>query len=112
ADVVSTFTFPGFWRFSARHFSTGWRELQGAFSRSSFARRARKMIPSLNTHDLVPARSGIRAQAVDARGSLVEDFSIVRQGTAWHVFNAPSPAATSSFAIADKIASEVLEAIA
>lgn len=111
-DALSTFAFPGFWRFSARHFVTGWRELEGAFSRSSFARRARKMIPSLNTHDLVPARSGIRAQALDARGSLVEDFSIVRRGTAWHVFNAPSPAATSSFAIADKIASEVLEAIA
>ncbi len=111
-DVLSTFTFPGFWRFGARHFATGWRELEGAFSRSSFARRARKMIPSLNTNDLVPARSGIRAQALDARGSLVEDFSIVRQGTAWHVFNAPSPAATSSFAIADKIANEVLEAIA
>ena len=112
ADAFSTCTFPGFWRFSARHFATGLRELQGAFSRSSFARRARKLIPSLHTNDLVPARSGIRAQALDVRGSLVEDFSIVRRGSAWHVFNAPSPAATSSFAIAEKIADEVLEAIA
>jgi (S)-2-hydroxyglutarate dehydrogenase len=112
ADALSTCTFPGFWRFGARHFRTGLRELGGAWSRASFARRARKLIPSLHTHDLIPAPSGIRAQALDSRGSLVEDFSIVRRGSAWHIFNAPSPAATSSFAIAEKIANEVLEAIA
>jgi L-2-hydroxyglutarate oxidase len=111
-DAFSTCTFPGFWRFTARHLATGLREMQGAFIRSSFAQRARKLIPSLHTEDLVPARSGIRAQALDPSGALVEDFSIVRRGNAWHVFNAPSPAATSSFAIAEKIATEVMEAIA
>lgn len=111
-DMLSTGSFPGFWKFSSRHLATGLREFQGAISQASFARRARRLIPSLNTNDLVPSRAGIRAQAVNPEGNLVEDFSIVRSGTAWHVFNAPSPAATSSLAIAETIAREVVQAIA
>ncbi len=61
-------------------------------------------VQSLKPGDLVPAGSGVRAQALDREGSLLDDFHIVQEGRALHVCNAPSPAATASLAIGDKIA--------
>jgi L-2-hydroxyglutarate oxidase LhgO len=77
-------------------------------SRRSFAAEARRYVPALRPEDLVRAPAGIRAQALDPDGSLVDDFRIRHLQQVTVVRNAPSPGATSSMAIADHIADEVL----
>jgi L-2-hydroxyglutarate oxidase LhgO len=68
-----------------------------------YARDLARYVPEIRPRDLLPGTSGIRAQAVARDGSFVEDFAMVEEGPALHVMNAPSPAATSSFAIAREI---------
>ncbi|NDL56799.1 L-2-hydroxyglutarate oxidase [Phytoactinopolyspora mesophila] len=94
---------PGFRRFARRHWQTGLREVHGSVSRGALARAARRYIPELSVGDVVPAPAGIRAQAMDADGTLVDDLRISRQGRILCVRNAPSPAATASLAIAEDI---------
>jgi (S)-2-hydroxyglutarate dehydrogenase len=94
---------PGFRRFARRHWRTGLREIYGSASRTALARAARRYVPGLSADDVAPASAGIRAQAMDADGTLVDDFRISRQGRVLCVRNAPSPAATASLAIAEDI---------
>jgi len=93
----------GFWALARQHWRTGARELRGSIALSSFVAEARRYVPELQTSDVVPAGSGVRAQAVGADGSMVDDFVINHHGRVTSVRNAPSPAATSSLAIADHI---------
>lgn len=76
-------------------------------SRRLYARLARRLVPALRSTDLVPGGAGVRAQAVDSRGNLVDDFVIEKAGNTVHVLNAPSPGATASIAIGRHIAAEV-----
>jgi L-2-hydroxyglutarate oxidase LhgO len=108
-DVWETLAWPGFRRLAARHWRTGVREIYGSLSKRAFVRAAREFVPELSVDDVVPAPAGVRAQAVDPDGSLVDDFRIGRRGPVVTVRNAPSPAATSSLAIAEHIATQVLE---
>jgi (S)-2-hydroxyglutarate dehydrogenase len=103
-DLAETLAWPGFRRLAARHWRTGIREVVGSLSRRAFCDAARRYVPDLNPADLLRARSGVRAQAVARDGSLVDDFRISRQGRVVAIRNAPSPAATSSMAIAEHIA--------
>jgi L-2-hydroxyglutarate oxidase LhgO len=109
-DVAAILGSPGFRRLARRHWRTGLRELRGSLLRSAFAAEARRYVPELQTGDLVGAHAGVRAQALDPDGSLVDDFRISRLGPVTAVRNAPSPGATSSLAIAEHIAAEVLQA--
>lgn len=102
-QLLSLLRWPGFRRFARRNWATGIRELAGSSSRRLFARAARRYLPELRVRDLEPAPPGIRAQAMDADGSLVDDFRISRAGRVVCVRNAPSPAATASLAIAREI---------
>jgi L-2-hydroxyglutarate oxidase LhgO len=86
----------------------GLRELRGSLSRQAFAAEARRYVPEVSAADLVPAPAGVRAQALDPDGSLVDDFRIHRLGPITAVRNAPSPGATSSLAIAEHIVGEAL----
>ena len=106
-DLADTLRAPGFRRLAARHWRTGVRELHLSMSRRAFAREARRYVPSLRDSDLVRTRSGVRAQCVDADGELLQDFCITTVGRVVNVRNAPSPAATSSLAIADEIVTMV-----
>ena len=108
-DVVATLRSAGFRRLARRHWRMGIRELRGSLSKRSFAAEARRYIPELVTADLVPASAGVRAQALDPDGTLVDDFRIRSIGPVTAVRNAPSPGATSSMAIAEHIAAEVLK---
>jgi L-2-hydroxyglutarate oxidase LhgO len=90
----------GTWRLAARHWRTGLREIRRAASRRSFLADLRRLVPELDTRDVIPGPSGVRAQAVDRDGTLVDDFIVHRTERALHVRNAPSPAATSSLALA------------
>ena len=87
----------------------GVHELRGSLSRRAFAAEARRYVAEVTAADLVPAPAGVRAQALDPDGSLVDDFRINRIGPVTAVRNAPSPGATSSMAIAEHIAGLVLE---
>ncbi|WP_433339122.1 L-2-hydroxyglutarate oxidase [Spirillospora sp. CA-294931] len=107
SDLLETLRWPGFRRLARRHWRTGLKELYGSASKRAFAAEARAFVPEVTAADLVPAPAGVRAQAVDPDGSLVDDFRIGRLGPIVTVRNAPSPAATSSLAIADHIVDEL-----
>jgi (S)-2-hydroxyglutarate dehydrogenase len=107
ADLRLLATWPGTWRMAGRHWRTGLSELAGSGSKAVFARRARSYVPALRTADLVRPGSGVRAQAVDRRGALVDDFVFARHGRVLAVRNAPSPAATASLAIAERVVREL-----
>jgi L-2-hydroxyglutarate oxidase LhgO len=76
-------------------------------SKRLYARLARRLVPAMESHDLLPGGAGVRAQAVDSQGNLVDDFVIQTAGSTVHVLNAPSPGATASMAIGRHIAGEV-----
>lgn len=103
ADVRDVAAWPGAWRVFARHWRTGLSEVARSASRRAFVRAAQRYVPELRPADVVPAPAGVRAQAVDRRGALVDDFVLdVGPRVAW-VRNAPSPAATSALAIAEEL---------
>ncbi len=78
-------------------------EYHGAFSKTFFLNRLRKLIPTLEMDDLKPGRAGVRAMALAPEGEMIDDFKIEVNGNAIHVLNAPSPAATASLAIGTAI---------
>ncbi len=107
-DLADALSFPGLWKFMARHPRMCWDELLRSFSRGLFAQSLRKLVPEITENDLAPGGAGVRAQAISRSGALVQDFHLVQRANALHVFNAPSPAATASLAIGGEIASRVL----
>lgn len=109
-DLGDLLGFPGFWRMVTRHWRVGLEELVSSISKRWFARRAHRLLPELSTSDLGARRAGIRAQAVDRRGRLVDDFRVAGDGRTLHVLNAPSPAATSALAIGRHVAERAVEA--
>jgi L-2-hydroxyglutarate oxidase LhgO len=102
-DVWETLTYPGFRRLARAHWRTGLRELRGSLWRRSFLAEARGYVPELDPGDVVRGPAGVRAQAVASDGSLLDDFHITDRGNLVFVRNAPSPAATSSLAIAEYV---------
>ena len=102
-DLTETLTYPGFWRLATHHWRMGWGETVRSFSTKAFARALARLVPDLREEDIVPSGAGVRAQALEPGGKLVDDFLVVGKGRALHVCNAPSPAATASLAIADEI---------
>ncbi len=103
-DLLETLRFPGFWRVAAREWRTGLGEINRSLRRSIFTRDLQQMVPEVQSEDLAPGGSGVRAQAVRRDGTLLDDFAIERSERAVHVLNAPSPGATSSLAIGGHIA--------
>jgi L-2-hydroxyglutarate oxidase len=105
-DLLDTLAWPGTWRMLGNWWRTGVTELRHAAQRSAFVRAAARYVPDLRVADVQPAFAGIRAQALGRDGKLVDDFVFSRTERALHVRNAPSPAATSSLAIARYVADE------
>ena len=99
---------PGFWRLAGAHWRTGWHELGGSLSVRTFMRRASRYVPEIGAADVVRGGAGVRAQAVDRDGSLVDDFRITGAAGVTCLRNAPSPAATSSLAIAEYVVASFL----
>lgn len=108
ADIYDFLTYKGFWKFSSKNMPAAMRELRTVLSQTNFVVQAAKYVPSLAKVSVTPATRGIRAQAMEADGSLVDDFVIRKQGNITHIRNAPSPGATSSLAIAEYIVREVM----
>ena len=107
-DTFDALTFKGTWKLFGKHWRKGIDEYKRAFSKRLFVKALGKMMPSITTNDIQPARAGVRAQAINFDGIMVDDFKIMKHNNNIHVLNAPSPAATSCMAIADEIVSEVL----
>ncbi|WP_024444409.1 L-2-hydroxyglutarate oxidase [Mycolicibacterium iranicum] len=105
ADLAGVARTPAFWRFARQHWRTGIREMYGSLSKKRFVAAARAYVPELSDDDVVPGTAGIRAQALDADGGLVDDFRISIRDRIVVLRNAPSPAATSALAIAEHVVS-------
>jgi L-2-hydroxyglutarate oxidase len=110
-DTLETLTYPGFWRFLLRYPSMCWHEFHRSFSKALFCRSLQRLVPEVQPDDLMEGGAGVRAQALSPSGELMQDFYFVRQATALHVLNAPSPAATASLAIADAVIEQISEAL-
>ncbi|MCB1057224.1 MAG: L-2-hydroxyglutarate oxidase, partial [Acidobacteria bacterium] len=104
AELFGTLTYPGFLRLAKRYWRVGAGEVRRSLSRRAFARALRRLVPELADRDLRPGGAGVRAQALDRSGRLLDDFHIVEGEGQVHVLNAPSPAATASIAIGRSIA--------
>ncbi len=107
-DVREMLAFPGFWRLLVRYRRAAWREALLDLSRSAFARALQRLVPEIREQDLRPASAGVRAQAVDTSGRLVDDFHILEAEHMIHVLNAPSPAATAALRIGEILAARAL----
>jgi L-2-hydroxyglutarate oxidase len=103
-DLGEVLAYPAFWRLAGRNWRTGVGEILRSLSKRAFARALRRLIPEVVESDLVPAFTGVRAQALMKNGKLVDDFLIAEGRNSVHVLNAPSPAATASIPIGDAIA--------
>jgi L-2-hydroxyglutarate oxidase len=98
---------PSTWRLAAKHWRAGTDEIVRSLMPSRMVAALQRLVPEVTAEDLVSAGSGVRAQAVNPDGTLLDDFELVRRGRCVHVVNAPSPAATASLAIGAWIAREV-----
>lgn len=107
-DVLDYALFPGFWNFARQNVPSAVREFQTVVSRKKFIREAVRFVPSLEGATVLPGTRGVRAQAMNGDGSLVDDFVIGRRRDTVLVRNAPSPGATSSMAIAEYIVEQAL----
>ncbi len=103
-DVLGALSYAGFWKMGLRYWKTGLAETYRSFNKGAFVRDLQRLVPDIAEDDLTPGGAGVRAQAVDRTGALLDDFSISEAEDSIHVLNAPSPAATASLAIGAHIA--------
>jgi L-2-hydroxyglutarate oxidase len=106
--VLGLLTFPGFWVMAAKYWRMGLGEMYRSWNKKAFVGALRKLLPELGLDDIKPGGVGIRAQAMDNRGNLLDDFAIIEAQNAIHVLNAPSPAATASITIGEAIAEKAI----
>ena len=106
-DLAETFAYPGFWRLAGRFWRLGAFESYRSWSTHAFVASLRKLVPAIRAADVVRGGAGVRAQALDRQGRLVDDFAIVETERSLHVLNAPSPAATASLEIGRHLAERV-----
>jgi L-2-hydroxyglutarate oxidase len=111
-DSWATLAFPGFWRLAGRYMRTGLGEMWRSWNKSAFVRALQELLPEITADDLVAGGAGVRAQALDGAGRLVDDFRIVEAPGQVHVLNAPSPAATASIAIGRAVADLAIKSFA
>lgn len=107
SDLSDALFYKGLWRFLNTHRTMVWQEIQRSFSRKLFCRSLQRLVPAIQESDLERGGAGVRAQAMDPTGILIQDFAFIERPDALHLINAPSPAATASLAIADEIANRV-----
>jgi L-2-hydroxyglutarate oxidase len=104
SDFYESISWPGFRKVALKYWKTGLGEYYRSFSKAAFTKALQKLIPEIQEDDLVPAGAGVRAQACDRTGGLIDDFLFFEKDYIINVLNAPSPAATSSLAIGTTIA--------
>jgi len=110
-ELLEALAWPGFRKVAAKYWKTGMGEYYRSFSKAAFTKALQELIPEIQSEDLIPGGSGVRAQACDYDGGLLDDFSIIENKGAINVCNAPSPAATSSLSIGQTVSERVLARI-
>jgi L-2-hydroxyglutarate oxidase LhgO len=108
-DITDTVAYPGFRKLARKFWRVGAGEMWRDWSKRAFVANVRRFVPALSSDHLTFGPSGVRAQALNGDGSLVEDFLLGGSDRVLHVYNAPSPAATSSLAIGRVLAGEAIE---
>jgi L-2-hydroxyglutarate oxidase len=108
-ELAETLAWPGFQKVAAKYWRTGFGEMYRSFSKAAFTKALQKLIPEIQQEDLVEGGAGVRAQACDREGGLVDDFLILEEKNVINVCNAPSPAATSSLAIGETVSGLALK---
>jgi L-2-hydroxyglutarate oxidase len=108
-ELGETLAWPGFQKVAVKYWQTGLGEMYRSFSKAAFTKALQELIPEIQESDLVPGGAGVRAQACDRTGGLLDDFAIRESATAINVLNAPSPAATSSLSIGGTVADLALK---
>jgi len=106
-DLAESVFYPGFMKLAARSWQTGLGELWRSFNKKAFVRALQKLVPGITAADLIPAPSGVRAQALGRDGKLIDDFVFQESDRVINVGNAPSPAATSSLRIGQSIVEKI-----
>ncbi|MEO9966544.1 MAG: L-2-hydroxyglutarate oxidase [Reichenbachiella sp.] len=109
AELFETLAWPGFQKVAMKYWKTGFGEMYRSFSKAAFTKALQKLIPDIRESDLETGGAGVRAQACDRSGGLLDDFHILENEHFVNVCNAPSPAATSSLAIGQEIAGRVIQ---
>jgi len=107
-ELWETLTWPGFQKVASKYYETGLGEMYRSFSKAAFTKALQVLIPEIQESDLVEGGAGVRAQACDRNGGLLDDFSIVEDAKVINILNAPSPAATSSLSIGKTVANMAL----
>ncbi|MHA4737502.1 L-2-hydroxyglutarate oxidase [Dyadobacter sp. MSC1_007] len=107
-ELLESLSWPGFRKVAVKYWRTGMGEYYRSFSKAAFTKALQGLIPEIQSDDLIPGGSGVRAQACDYDGGLLDDFSIIENKTAINICNAPSPAATSSLSIGQTVSELVL----
>jgi L-2-hydroxyglutarate oxidase len=108
-ELMETLAWPGFQKVARKYWRTGMGEMYRSFSKAAFTKALQKLVPEIQEHDLVDGGAGVRAQACDRTGGLVDDFLILEKEHVINVCNAPSPAATSSLSIGETVAGLALK---
>lgn len=104
SELGTALSYSGFWKMARHYWRTGVFEFYRSLNKSAFVRSLQSLVPEIADNDLERGGSGVRAQALDSNGALVDDFAFLETQNALHVLNAPSPAATASLAIGQYIA--------
>jgi L-2-hydroxyglutarate oxidase len=102
-DSWDTFSWSGFHKVALSYWKTGFGEFYRSYNKLAFTSALKKLVPQIEAKDLIVGGAGVRAQACDSKGNLLDDFAFVKSDRILHVCNAPSPAATASLAIGEKI---------
>ena len=108
-DILEMAAYSGFWKMAGKYYKMGMGEFYRSLNKNAFVRALQKLVPEIEHDDLTQGGAGVRAQAVDSNGNLIDDFRIVEAEKMIHVLNAPSPAATASISIGGTIANKVKE---
>ncbi len=103
-DAMDIFGYKGFFVLIAKYHKIGIGEFYRSFRKAAFVKALQRLLPEIQSQDIVPCGAGVRAQALEKNGNLVDDFRIIQSEHMIHVLNAPSPAATASISIGEKIA--------
>ncbi|ELR73739.1 L-2-hydroxyglutarate oxidase [Fulvivirga imtechensis AK7] len=109
AELGESLAWPGFQKVAMKYWKTGMGEMYRSFSKAAFTKALQKLMPEIREQDLSPGGAGVRAQACDRNGGLIDDFLILENEYAVNVCNAPSPAATSSLSIGDTVSDLALK---
>ena len=111
SETTDTLMFPGFWKMAFKNWKSGAGEYYRSYSKGAFVKALRRLVPEITRADMKSGGSGVRAQALDRDGNLLDDFRYEDTARILHVYNVPSPAATASLVIARELVNRVADRI-